>query len=181
MLQSQPQSIDAQHFAYLKDLQSSTAGVLFEGSVKLLIRQTFDVVIDAVSKGLDPENRTNRAKAGSTFKALLDIWGKDGMKDSEFSTVRLRPCSGLECSHSFRPVPPRVHGRKVTTGSALRTFPGVHVSGTPSNTASRYLLAPSSQRHHFLHHGRSIGLARCIQHHKCTTTPAAPSRFRRIL
>lgn len=91
MLQATSQSIDVRHFKYLKGLQNSAAGVLFEGSVKSLILQTFNIVIGAILKDFDtsPEDRTY-VKAGYTLKALLDIWGKDGLENPEISTVCLR-------------------------------------------------------------------------------------------
>lgn len=65
------------------------AGVLFEGSIKSLIRQTFTVVIGTISKDFDapPDHRTDYLKAGSTLKELLDIWGEGGLEDPEISTV----------------------------------------------------------------------------------------------
>ena len=57
--------------------------------MKLLIRQTFNTVIGAISKDFDTplEQRTDYVQAGSTLKALLDVWGKDGLEDPEISTV----------------------------------------------------------------------------------------------
>ncbi|KAF9652581.1 hypothetical protein BDM02DRAFT_3088924 [Thelephora ganbajun] len=103
LLQATSQSIGARHLSYLKDLQSSAAGVLFEGSVKSLIHQTFNIVIGAISKDFDtlPENQTEYIKAGSSLKALLDVWGKDGLEDPESSIVRLRIPLGFNYPHRF--------------------------------------------------------------------------------
>jgi len=89
LIQATPRSIDVRHFSYLKGLQRSAAGVLFEGFVKSLIRQTFDAVIGTISKDFDapPEHRTDYVQAGSTLKALLDVWGKGGLEDPEISAV----------------------------------------------------------------------------------------------
>lgn len=104
MLQVTPQSINVRHFEYLKYLQGSAVGVLFEGSVKSLIGQTFNIVIGAVSKDLDtpPENRTGYVRAGSTLEALLDVWGKDGLEDPESSTVCLRSTSRVDRTYKLR-------------------------------------------------------------------------------
>lgn len=101
LLRATPQSIDAQRFGYLKHLQSSAVGVLFEDLVKSLIRQTFDIVISAIPKDLDtpPENRTGHVAAGSTLEALLDVWGKDGLEDPESSTVCLQSTSRSNHPH----------------------------------------------------------------------------------
>lgn len=70
--------------------------------MKSLIRQTFNIVIDALSKYLDPppENRAAYASAGSTLKALLEVWGRDGLEDPESSTVRLLSTS--RSNHPYR-------------------------------------------------------------------------------
>ena len=88
-LQATPQSIDVPFFRYLKELQNSAAGALFEGSVKRLIRQVFAITIGAISRDLDAsqEHQTNYATVGSTLKALLEVWGKDGLEDPKTSTV----------------------------------------------------------------------------------------------
>jgi len=89
-LKTTPQSIDVPCFQYLKDLQNSAAGALFGGSAKRLIRQMFTIIIGAISKDFDAplEHQPDYAKAGSTLKALLYVWGKDGLEDPETSTVR---------------------------------------------------------------------------------------------
>ena len=147
--------------------------------MKSLIRLTFEIVIGNVSRSLDspPENRTDRVKAGSTFEALLDVWGKDGVEDPESSIVRPRPCLRLECPHQFLQESPSIHESKVATGSTLRTLPGIHIPGTSSGKTSKYLLAPGSRHYLFLYHLRSIGLVVCVQLRKCTTLPPALSRF----
>lgn len=67
--------------------------------MKSLIRQTFSIVIDSISKDLHtpPEKRTGYDIAGSTLEALLDVWGKEGVEDPDSSTVRLR--SALRSNH----------------------------------------------------------------------------------
>lgn len=106
MLRSTPQLIDVRCFKYLKYLQNSAVGTLFESSVKSLIRQTFGIIIGAFSidLGTPPENRTGYARAGSTLGALLDVWGKDGLEDPESSTVCLRPTSKPD----FSQIPPQL-------------------------------------------------------------------------
>lgn len=63
--------------------------MLFEGPVQLLIRQTFAVVIGAISKDFDApsDHRADYLKAGAILKELLDIWGDIGFEDPEISAV----------------------------------------------------------------------------------------------
>ena len=98
LLETTSQPIDVRHFGYLKGLQKSDASTLFEGSLRLLIRKTFHIVIRTISDGFDtpPEHQRDYAKAGSTLRSLLDVWGRDGLDDPETSTVRSRP---LQNSH----------------------------------------------------------------------------------
>jgi hypothetical protein len=182
LLQTPPPSIEVQHFTYLKYLQLSTAGALFEDSVKRLIRQTYNVVIGALSQDLDspPENRTDHVRAGSILKALLDVWGKDELEDSESSAVCLRFCFVVRSSSQPRSASSCIYGRKVATGCVLWTFPNVNVPGTPSRTTRKRLLAPGSQRHRLLLHKRSLGLVRWVQRHGRTVVPSAFPRLRSI-
>jgi hypothetical protein len=71
--------------------------------VESLIRQTFNIVIGAVLKSFDtpPEHRTDYVQAGSTLKALLDVWGKDGLEDPEISTVCTRPPLNSDRPYGF--------------------------------------------------------------------------------
>ena len=73
--------------------------------MKLLIRRIFNIVIGAISDDLEttPWDQTDYLRAGSTLKALLDVWGKDGLADPDSSTVRLRSTSRF--NHSYRSLP----------------------------------------------------------------------------
>ena len=175
MLRSAPQSVDVRCFRYLKYLQTSAVGTLFESAVKSLIRQTFIIIIGAVSKDLDvpPENRTGDARTESTLEGLLDVWGKDGLEDPESSTVCLRYILKSDSSHIPCPASPYIHGRKVATGRTLWPTSGVHVPRTPSRTAGELLLAPGSQCRCLPHHRRSVGLVGQIQRDESAAIPSA--------